>query len=297
MFRRLECFLAVARLKSFSAAGKYLFLSQSAVSQQIGALEKYIGFSLFERRGSQTELTAAGAYLYPRLLDLKETYENYLDQASLLADGGVNEFSIGFDGPIAEEWIGKVVERVNRKHAGAVHLNLHRTSLTLLTDYLIDDVIDLAITTDIEASKIDSAQFVPLVESSACVFCSKTHRFASMQAVTVDDLLEESILGAYGLSHRRGLSRTGEHLEALGIPAESLVTHLDGDTVFLSVGAGMGVFVASHLCNAFAARYGVVSVPLDAPLPGVTMGLAFKQASPFVEDFVLTAKRYFAHRA
>ncbi|MBQ9069139.1 MAG: LysR family transcriptional regulator [Eggerthellaceae bacterium] len=294
MFRRLECFLAVARLKSFSAAGQYLFLSQSAVSQQISALEKDLGLALFERKGTQTELTPAGAYLYPRVLTLKDTYEHYLSQAELLARGGADELSIGFDGPIAEEWIGRAIDRANKKIESDTHLNLYRASLSTLTDYLIEDVIDLAITTDIEMERLDGVTFVPLAVAHPCVFCAPSHKFASYESVSVEELLGETILGAYGKPHGRGLSRTGEHLVDLGIPAESLTTHSDGDTVFLSVSANMGVFVASHLCDAFAAHRGAASVPLDAPLPAVTMGLAYKQTSPFIEAFTQVAKKALA---
>ena len=60
----LRGFEAAARHLSFTKAAAELFLTQSAVSRQIQALEEFIGVPLFERRHKALELTAAGqAYL------------------------------------------------------------------------------------------------------------------------------------------------------------------------------------------------------------------------------------------
>lgn len=70
---RLQTFLAVARLESFTLAAREVYLSQSAVSRQIGALEKALGVGLFERRGKTARLTAAGRGLLPNSGGSSET--------------------------------------------------------------------------------------------------------------------------------------------------------------------------------------------------------------------------------
>jgi DNA-binding transcriptional LysR family regulator len=56
----LRGFDAAARHLSFTKAGGELFLTQSAVSRQIQALEEFIGVALFERRHKALVLTEAG---------------------------------------------------------------------------------------------------------------------------------------------------------------------------------------------------------------------------------------------
>ena len=109
-FRRLDCFLAAARLKSFSSAAKYMFLSQSAISQQIAALEADMGVKLFNRTGGGAELTAAGAYLYPRIAMLKGSYEGHVAHARELAKDVEEAFRIGFDGPLRGSGLAKCCE-------------------------------------------------------------------------------------------------------------------------------------------------------------------------------------------
>jgi DNA-binding transcriptional LysR family regulator len=61
--RRLEVLGEVARRGSFSAAADALYLSQSAVSQQVASLEREVGITLLERTNGGPVLTDAGRVL------------------------------------------------------------------------------------------------------------------------------------------------------------------------------------------------------------------------------------------
>ena len=60
----LRGFEAAARHLSFTRAAAELFLTQSAVSRQIQALEAFVGVDLFERRHKALALTGAGEAYY-----------------------------------------------------------------------------------------------------------------------------------------------------------------------------------------------------------------------------------------
>ncbi len=60
----LRVFESVARLKSFSKAADELFVSQSAVSRQIGMLEGYLDVQFFHRDRSGVRLTEVGERYY-----------------------------------------------------------------------------------------------------------------------------------------------------------------------------------------------------------------------------------------
>src|ERR1043166_1333358 len=57
-------FEAAARTLSFTKAAEELFITQSAVSRQIKALEDHLGLKLFERRPRALQLTENGQALY-----------------------------------------------------------------------------------------------------------------------------------------------------------------------------------------------------------------------------------------
>jgi DNA-binding transcriptional LysR family regulator len=66
--KRLVALKEVARLQSFSAAASELSLTQSAVSQQVAALEKQLGVALLDR-GPPIVLTTPGRVLVARTTD------------------------------------------------------------------------------------------------------------------------------------------------------------------------------------------------------------------------------------
>ena len=64
--RRLDYFAAVARHGSFTRAAEELWITQSALSQQVRRLEAELGVALLRRTPRGVELTPAGEELLPR---------------------------------------------------------------------------------------------------------------------------------------------------------------------------------------------------------------------------------------
>jgi|ERR1700722_67912 len=63
--RQLNAFVTLARTGSFTVAGRELFLTHSAISHSVRALENELGCRLLNRLGKSIELTAAGeAFLH-----------------------------------------------------------------------------------------------------------------------------------------------------------------------------------------------------------------------------------------
>ena len=60
MLTEFKTFIAVAQAGTFTAAGRSLGLTQSAVSAQIKRLEQFIGMPLFERSAKSAVLNAQG---------------------------------------------------------------------------------------------------------------------------------------------------------------------------------------------------------------------------------------------
>ena len=74
--KQLRAFCAVARTGKMTDAANELFLSQSAVSLQVKALEKSLETALFERRGPSIELTPEGR----KLLDMARPLVEGIDE-------------------------------------------------------------------------------------------------------------------------------------------------------------------------------------------------------------------------
>lgn len=81
-FRQLRYFVEVAATLSFTSAAKRLYVAQSALSHQVGQLEKELGVSLLDRSTRRMRLTEAGAVF--RRHATRVLYE--IDQSHLAMD-------------------------------------------------------------------------------------------------------------------------------------------------------------------------------------------------------------------
>lgn len=85
MLRQMKYFQAVVRCKSFTEAAEQCFISQSAISQQIQALERELGVKLLDRRNRRFTVTPAGEYFYEKSLLLTADFERLCRETTRIA--------------------------------------------------------------------------------------------------------------------------------------------------------------------------------------------------------------------
>jgi DNA-binding transcriptional LysR family regulator len=91
----LEVFVAVARGKSFTRAARALGYTQSAVSRQIGVLEKELNADLFDRLPRGVELTDQGRALLPHAEATLERLRTAQRDLDALRDIGAGRLRVG----------------------------------------------------------------------------------------------------------------------------------------------------------------------------------------------------------
>lgn len=96
MLRQIRYFQSVVRNNSFSEAAEECHISQSAISQQIKALERELGFPLLERKNRKFVLTPAGEHFYRKSLILVADYEQICRESARIARGEQAVLKIGF---------------------------------------------------------------------------------------------------------------------------------------------------------------------------------------------------------
>lgn len=96
MIRQIRYFQSVIRNNSFSEAAEECHISQSAISQQMQALERELGFYLLERKNRKFTLTPAGEYFYKKSLVLIADYERMCQEAGRLAKDDKANLVIGY---------------------------------------------------------------------------------------------------------------------------------------------------------------------------------------------------------
>lgn len=105
---QIECFVEAAKWLNFTKAADNLYISQQTMSRQIKALEKELGFPVFERKNMGVRLTGAGSILYHAWEGMLETYRSSVDQARDLFYGEQKRIRIGVSD------MGNIVPKVTR---------------------------------------------------------------------------------------------------------------------------------------------------------------------------------------
>jgi LysR family transcriptional regulator, glycine cleavage system transcriptional activator len=117
----LKAFEASARHLSFTKAGQELFLSQSAISRQIAALEEQLGTQLFLRRVRSLLLTEAGQAYYREVGDILQKLREATARLSRPQSNGVVTVTTSLT--FASLWLVPRLSGFQRKHPEvSVHL-------------------------------------------------------------------------------------------------------------------------------------------------------------------------------
>lgn len=96
LFRQMKYFIAVVEARSFTEASYALEISQSAVSQQIKALEEDLGVPLLVRKNRTFSLTPAGEYFYRHGKELLQEIEAFQKETRRLGEDQELQLRLGY---------------------------------------------------------------------------------------------------------------------------------------------------------------------------------------------------------
>jgi DNA-binding transcriptional LysR family regulator len=147
--RHLRYFCAVADFGTFSKASRELHVSQSAISEQIGDLEREIGGALLDRGTRRTRLTAQGRVFLAEARKTLIAAERAVDVAKRSMDGQVGTLSIGFFLWGTGGFFSRVIREYRRLYPN-VKLSLHEMRTGDQMDALTTGKIDVGFTRPLE---------------------------------------------------------------------------------------------------------------------------------------------------
>lgn len=140
-----KVFYYVAKTLSFSEASKKLYISQSAVSQSIKALEKKLDQTLFIRSTKRVKLTPEGEILFKHIepaVNLIIRGENQIMDANDLNGG---QLRIGATDTICRYHLVPYLKEFH-EHFPNVHIKVTNATSSRCVDLLENEVVDLIVT-------------------------------------------------------------------------------------------------------------------------------------------------------
>ncbi|MDE7256906.1 MAG: LysR family transcriptional regulator [Clostridia bacterium] len=186
LLRQIKYFVTTVDCNSFTEAAEKCYISQSAISQQISALETELGVQLIKRENRKFTLTAAGEYFYKSgkavLHDVdkisKETVRIGTDNELHLNVG----YLAGYDGAELPEAImefSQIYPEVIVTVFKGTHEDLYHA--------LRDGKANIALNDQRRAFSDDYENFI-LSQSPAYIDLSPSHPLANRQTVTLEEL-------------------------------------------------------------------------------------------------------------
>lgn len=186
MLKQLQYFQSVVRLNSFSEAAEENFISQSAISQQIKALERELGFPLLERKNRSFSLTPAGEYFYQKSLVLTADYQRMCQQAARIAKGSQASLKIGYLRCYSGSEFHRALEDFSARHPDvelSVEYGNHEELYTMLRTSQVDLVLN-------DQRRAFSDEYVNLLLTTCSSFIEVPARspLAQMEHITPPEL-------------------------------------------------------------------------------------------------------------
>lgn len=242
----LRAFVRVAERRSFTDAGRSLYLSESSVSKQIKTLEQGIGVELLVRSKKGLALTEAGKALLPEAEAVLASVERFEKRARLL-ETAASRLSICHSGTDFESEIIARAGEVLRAQGSPVLLDIGADTTGALFTKLVDGAVEAVIASGRHAPQHPSLIAQSLCEARMVVLAPKGHRLAAKMSVRLQDLEGETLV----LPARSTIPIGYDW--AIGLLDSALpggyrvysVESADYGTIFSAVAAGQGLGLAA----------------------------------------------------
>ena len=96
LLRQMQFFVSIVEENSFTEAAEKNYVSQSAISQAMNALEADLGVKLLERKNRSFHVTPAGEYFYRKCKSLLDEMDSIRTETMRIGNNQESELHIGY---------------------------------------------------------------------------------------------------------------------------------------------------------------------------------------------------------
>lgn len=141
----LQTFIITAQYENLRKASELLFLTQPAVTKHIQRLEQQLHCSLFDRKGKQVILNAAGQRFLPIAQKIVETYETELQTFKAWQSGFTQQLTITVAPQIASSILPPILKDF-RDHQPTIETLIQVANSYEVIQHVLDGKADIGLT-------------------------------------------------------------------------------------------------------------------------------------------------------
>jgi DNA-binding transcriptional LysR family regulator len=258
--RQLHAFAALARRGSFTLAAKDLFLTQSAVSHAIKALEDDVGCRLLDRVGRRVLLTQAGEQFLrhtEKILAEMETARAGLDT---LTKWGHGRLRVGASTTACQHILPTVLREFRQSYPKCV-IRIEPGDHGQQLDLLRGGQIDLALLIEPPNSALAEFNFVPLFQDELRFLVAPLHAWAKLGRAPREAIEAETLVLYNKTSHTFRLVQEYFREEKISLSNFIELGSMEAIKELVKIGIGAGV-IAPWIARNELESGSLISLPL-----------------------------------
>jgi DNA-binding transcriptional LysR family regulator len=285
--RHLQALLAVADEGTFSRAAARLGYTQSAVSQQISALERMLGTPVFDRPGGPrpVELTEAGRTMVDHARGVLRRLGAAQAELAAIAAGDRGTIRVGTVQSIGTRVLPRLLSRFHERRPGVEVVLRESHDVTELLDAVADGELDVTFTEVAPEPRFHERR---MLDDPFVLVAPAGSDIAGRASVAVDEIAALPLIG-----YRDAVCSTVvEQIFQPGDDPRFVFRSDDNPTIQGCVASGIGYW-ATPLLTVDTDDPAVAIVPIDPAPDPRHIALAWpasRRSSPAVAEFVDVAE-------
>lgn len=284
--RQLEYFLAVARELNFTKAAESMFVSQTAVTQQIKVLEEQLGVHLFERTKRKVALTPAGRVFQEEAVDILKRIDLAAQRTRAVSSGFTGSLNVGFALGIGNTEVAERIQAFHQKYPN-ISMKFVNHSPSMLMKSLRSGEVDLILMPLFDEAFYGDIAYRKIAWDNLIAVLPKNHRLAQNQYITWRELKDEPLILAASPEKEVGEGKMIlENFLRRGYQPQVLEPIEDVETIFFMISANMGITILpAYLTASVYTRGRLAAVPFGGVTDQVDIiaGWMPDKASPSLE--------------
>jgi DNA-binding transcriptional LysR family regulator len=260
--RQLHAFSALARRGSFTLAAKDLFLTQSAISHAIKALEANLGCRLVERVGKRVLLTQAGEQFLRHTEKILREMETARAGLDTLSKWGHGRLRVGASTTACQHILPTVLREFRQSFPRCV-IKIEPGDHNRQLELLRTGQVDLALILEPPDALQDEFMFVPLFYDELRFFVAPLHPWAKLGRAPHESIGSETLILYSKTSFTFRLMNDYFREEKILLSNFIELGSMEAIKELAKIGLGVGV-LAPWIARAELEKGSLVSVPLGS---------------------------------
>ena len=263
---QLRYFVTAARLQSFTKAAEQFYITQTAMTQQIRALEETVGAALFNRSTRPVSLTPAGTAFLMDARAILERMDVSLEHIKDASTGLEGTLRIGYVRGYERSNLSNLLRSFHKNYPNVL-LSLFRHSTDVLATALSNQELDMIVTWDsTNLAGNPLCDSFHMASARLVVALYPSHPLAGRQTLARRELKDEKILY---MSPSDAQDSFGDAIfmrlyQAADFKPNIIFRSSDTESILIMVAAEEGISILPDYCtNKLTNADNLIFIPLE----------------------------------